>query len=214
MKNTNKKIQGRAIKVHINAGKKAGTSYVAQGKKAGQFASKTSSKRRIKASRGTRWTVIKAVFKFFFSKKFAWFLFTITCLSYLFSTTQIGFNQFDKVEAKPVTIQVPQVELPIAPPVPQDLFDKYFGSEAGIMRAICEAENGTKDPGRLSGRNKDGTYDYGLCQINTVNSKLWEGENIYDSDVNIKVAKKLRTSWGNFGAWTTYNSGKYLKYLK
>jgi len=92
-----------------------------------------------------------------------------------------------------------------------DLFDKYFGSEAYLMRAICKAENRSQDPDAIH-KNRDGSIDQGLCQINTSNIKYYIGENIFDPEVNVRTAKKIRDSQDWF-AWTAYKNGEYKKYL-
>jgi hypothetical protein len=110
---------------------------------------------------------------------------------------------------------LPSVEIPAG-----DLFDKYFKDQAVTMRAICQAENGTQDPKRISKPNKNGTLDYGLCQINTIH--LWRVGGDYtkllDAETNLRVAKEIfddRSRYDDgFNAWTTYLHGKHKKFLK
>lgn len=116
-------------------------------------------------------------------------------------------------EAK--TADLPPSITPIITPEP-DLYAKYFGDEANIARAICLAENGTQQPDRVSGKNKDGSRDHGLCQINDKwqRDKFENVEQLHDPEFNIKVAKQIRDEWGNWNAWTTYRTGAYKKNLK
>jgi len=95
-----------------------------------------------------------------------------------------------------------------------DLYDKYFGTEATLARAICTAENGTQEPGRVSKPNRNGTLDYGLCQINSIHADKVGGnlELLKDPEINIKVAKQIRDGSG-WTAWTCYKNGSYKKHL-
>ena len=100
----------------------------------------------------------------------------------------------------------------LAPQV--DLFDKYFGDEAYLMRAICLAENGTQDPTRVSKPNRDKSMDVGLCQINSkAHADKATIEQLKDPETNIRVAKEIRDSWESWEAWTVYRTGKYLLYI-
>lgn len=93
-----------------------------------------------------------------------------------------------------------------------DLFDKYFGEEADLMRAICTAESGLKNiPSKNV--NSNGTQDHGICQINDMHADKAGGvENLYNPEINVKVAKQIRDTQG-LTAWTVYKSGAYRKYL-
>jgi hypothetical protein len=95
-----------------------------------------------------------------------------------------------------------------------DLYDKYFGNEATLARAICKAENGTQEPGRVSKPNRNGTRDYGLCQINSIHADKVGGnlEALKDPETNIRVAKQIRDGSG-WTAWTCYKNGSYKKHL-
>lgn len=81
---------------------------------------------------------------------------------------------------------------------------------APIMAAISMAESG----GRLdavSPQNTNGTYDYGPFQVNSVHgydsAKLTS-----DWSYTTRAAIAIQKSQG-LGAWTTYNTGAYKKYL-
>jgi soluble lytic murein transglycosylase-like protein len=95
-----------------------------------------------------------------------------------------------------------------------DLFDKYFGSEANIARAIAQAESGM-NAGAVSKLNWNGTRDWGVMQINSCHADKVGGnlELLKDLETNIRVAKEIRDSWSGWTAWTVYNSGEYKKYL-
>jgi soluble lytic murein transglycosylase-like protein len=110
------------------------------------------------------------------------------------------------------------VELPI--PEPVDLFVKYFGDKADTIKAICTAESGLT-ANAISKPNRNGTLDYGLCQVNSIH--LWRVGGDYtrllDAETNIRIARDIyndRLKWDSdgFKAWTTYNHKKHLKYLK
>ncbi len=62
--------------------------------------------------------------------------------------------------------------------------------------------------------NADGTLDWGYFQINTVHLQR-PGVNLrglLDCKVNIDFAYQLYQERG-FSAWTTYNTGAYLKFM-
>ena len=85
---------------------------------------------------------------------------------------------------------------------------------AQTMAAIALAESGGQ-VGAKGGPNSDGTYDYGLWQINTVNvnSHHWSVASLLGNpEYNAKAAVAIYKSAG-FGAWSTYNSGAYKQFL-
>jgi len=93
-----------------------------------------------------------------------------------------------------------------------DLFVKYFGDEANIAKAIAQAESGMR-PDAISKPNWNGTIDQGLMQINSCHKAKYAGEDIFDKEVNLRIAKQIRDSWEGWHAWTVFNSGAYKKYL-
>jgi hypothetical protein len=103
------------------------------------------------------------------------------------------------VEAAPVVEPVVEVK-------PVDVWTKYFGSQADLMKRICTAESGL-DANAIH-KNKNGSWDYGICQINTVHSAKWQGQNIFDLEVNLAVAKQILDTSG-LTAWSVYNQHKY-----
>lgn len=99
------------------------------------------------------------------------------------------------------------------------LFKKYFPKEeeARIMRAISLAESqGQQKP--KPNRNTNGSIDFGFFQINTVHKKKGETiaqfhQRMSDLEANFKEARRILDTQG-LTAWSTYNDGKYLTYLK
>lgn len=85
------------------------------------------------------------------------------------------------------------------------MFEQYSWN-ADVAMAICQAESsGNPNPPLNGGINYDGVSDYGLMQLH--------GIDIVDPAANIAYAyyhKYLTQGWG---AWYTYTSGKYTKYL-
>lgn len=73
--------------------------------------------------------------------------------------------------------------------------------------AIALAESGG-NPTAKGGPNKNGTYDYGLFQINDVHNPTAEEKT--DPIANGKRAYKIWVDAGHsFKPWSTYNSGSY-----
>ena len=75
--------------------------------------------------------------------------------------------------------------------------------------AISQAENGTRECDRQSGRNKNGTIDIGVFQINEIHRAKG---NLWDCTDNIRVAYQIfqRSGWN---PWTVYKTKAYKKYL-
>ena len=120
-------------------------------------------------------------------------------------------------ETKQVTDQVveqvsEQVEAQEIAPAPEPtIWERHFGDQAKIMKAICTAESGL-DPNAIH-KNKNGSWDYGSCQINTVHSAKFAGQNIFDPEVNLATAKKILDDSG-LTAWTCYKNKSYLKFME
>lgn len=147
------------------------------------------------------------------------------------NTLQIKLRQFQKPVVKPTATPVPTAKptaqvvtpatpvtpTPVATPAPvvklasftcqnySNLFSQYNWDAATAM-AICQAESGgNPNPPSNGYINYDGVSDYGLMQLH--------GIAIVDPALNISYAyyhKYLTQGWG---AWSTYNSGKYRQYL-
>lgn len=83
---------------------------------------------------------------------------------------------------------------------------------ASVMAAIARAES----RGRTAARhvNRNGSVDQGLWQINSSNSHLYSGQNIYDPNVNASVAVALAEHSGSgLKNWTTYKTGTYRSFM-
>lgn len=94
-----------------------------------------------------------------------------------------------------------------------DLWKGAGGSRnlAPIMAAIAMAESGGRVDA-VGGPNSNGTYDYGLWQINSVHSQFDKARLISDPQYNAQAAVAIEKSQG-LGAWSTYNSGAYKGFL-
>lgn len=88
-----------------------------------------------------------------------------------------------------------------------------FGNECNIAVAISKAENGTRVCDRVSPKNKNGTYDIGVFQINTIHLKHYSLSDMKNCRKNVDIAYKIRQSWGNWNAWSAYKNGSYKKFL-
>ena len=92
---------------------------------------------------------------------------------------------------------------------------RKFGTDCRIALAIQRAENPTGKC-EIYHYNSDGTLDWGYFQINTVHLKR-PGLNLrdlLDCRANIDFAFQLYQEKGGFTPWSTYNSGKYRKFLE
>jgi transcriptional regulator of heat shock response len=124
----------------------------------------------------------------------------------------------DTPDEVPILTSFESADIPAGYKEP-DLFDRYFGKDAKIMRAICKAESGMQDI-RSHKMNKNGTYDWGRCQINDIHAWRVGGDitKVLDPETNIKIAKSIyddRLKYDGIGwtAWSKYNNGEYLKHL-
>jgi|SRR5215472_13718760 len=79
---------------------------------------------------------------------------------------------------------------------------------APIAAAIAMAESGG-DP-NAQGHNSNGTTDYGLWQINSVNGA---NASYLNPDVNGKAAVRISRGGTNWNPWTTYKNGAYKAFL-
>ena len=106
---------------------------------------------------------------------------------------------------------------PVNPPVtPADCtaVDKYDWNTK-IAYAICMAESGGNAAIDNAGTNSNGSVDYGLMQINSIHADMVGGnlELLRDPATNIKIAYSLSKGGTDWTPWSTYNNGKYLKWL-
>lgn len=86
---------------------------------------------------------------------------------------------------------------------------RVFGKDCKMALAISQAENGIRQCDRVSARNSNGTYDYGVFQINSIHSHLGD---LTDCKDNIRVAKIIFDSSG-WSAWSVYKNQSYKNFL-
>lgn len=79
----------------------------------------------------------------------------------------------------------------------KELFSLYgdmFKINKTLMKAICKKENPKGDP-RLINKNKNGSSDYGLCQVNDRSAKeickINNPQELLDEETNIYCAYKI-----------------------
>ena len=122
----------------------------------------------------------------------------------------------EQVEELPPSPKLEELSVVVTPEEKKegDLFDKYFGSEANIARAIAQAESGMREDA-VSKPNWNGTRDRGIMQINDCHADKVDGnlDALLDKETNLKVAKQIRDSWEGWHAWTVYRTGAYNNYL-
>lgn len=84
-----------------------------------------------------------------------------------------------------------------------------FANQEIIMAIkIAKCESGLK-PDALN-KNKNGTFDMGVMQINDVHSKRISRKDRMDFEKNIRFAWTLRKEQGHWGAWSCYKKVKNL----
>lgn len=213
--------QKRAYKVNHNYGSVKRTDVVG-GAKAGRYFKAAEARRRAVRLDNKKRTIsqnIKLLKRIFDRGVIITFTIAMLCAAF-----QVGINH-ETQEAQGVS----QEELPHSIPLAAsgfesadmpanyqepDLFETYFKSEANIARAICRAESGLNAKA-ISKVNRDGSRDWGICQINdrAHRNKYQSTEQLLDPEFNVKTAKQIRDSWESWNAWTVYKSGAYKKYL-
>ena len=82
---------------------------------------------------------------------------------------------------------------------------------ANVMAAIAMAESSGRVNAKSS-RNSNGTYDFGLWQINSSHTQFNQNRLLSDPLYNAQAAVAVYKSQG-LGAWSTYNSGAYKAFL-
>lgn len=99
------------------------------------------------------------------------------------------------------------------------LFKKYFPKEeeARVMRAISLAESKGKQTA-VNKANRNGSIDSGFFQVNTIHRKRGETTQqfiarMHNLEENFKEARRVLDKQG-LQAWSTYNNGAYLTYMK
>lgn len=87
----------------------------------------------------------------------------------------------------------------------------FSGVNVALAVAVSLAESGGKTDA-IGGPNSDGTYDYGLWQINSVHSDLLSSGRWDLPTDNARMAYSVWRASG-WHAWTTYNTGAYVSHL-
>ena len=91
---------------------------------------------------------------------------------------------------------------------------RKFGADCRVALAIQRAEN-AQGKCEIYHYNSDGTLDWGYFQINTVHLKR-PGLNLrdlLDCKANIDFAYQLYREKGGFTPWSTFNDGRYRRYM-
>jgi hypothetical protein len=88
----------------------------------------------------------------------------------------------------------------------------FTGPDLDVAVAVAGAESGWQPT--VTHRNRNGTTDHGMWQINSVHADVLASGNWRDPYANARMA---RTVWqragGSWTPWTTYRSGAYRGYL-
>ena len=84
-----------------------------------------------------------------------------------------------------------------------------FPEEPEIAVAVAKAESG-HNPLALNDKNTNGTTDKGLFQINSCHGY---GDELFDIDKNLEVARKLYDKSG-FTPWVAFTTNAHIKFLK
>lgn len=86
------------------------------------------------------------------------------------------------------------------------------GQNIAIATAIALAESGGRTD-VVGGPNSNGTYDYGVWQINGSHKDLLSGHDWKDPAQNATMMFTLSSGGTNWKPWSTFNNGKYLLHL-
>lgn len=138
-------------------------------------------------------------------------------------TTQV--HKATPVTHKPSPVTATRKVIPIAIPIPVapivypvgcqyylPIIEKYNWDVHTAM-AIVQAESSC-NPHEASVPNYDGSVDRGLFQVNSIHADMVGGDltSLYNPEVNVQIAYRIYSGNG-WHAWSTYNSGKYARYL-
>lgn len=97
------------------------------------------------------------------------------------------------------------------------LVQKY-NWDVNTAMAIMEAEStsqGIPCDSNAKDFDSNGTVDRGLFQVNSIHADLATDMNtLFDPQTNVRIAYEIYSGQQGWGAWSTYNSGAYLRYLK
>ena len=84
-----------------------------------------------------------------------------------------------------------------------------FPENPSIMLAIAKAESGLNP--LATNKNKNGTRDTGLMQINSIHG--YDDLDMMDVDKNLDAARKIYDLQG-ITAWAAFNNGSYKQFLR
>lgn len=87
----------------------------------------------------------------------------------------------------------------------------FRGEDLVTAVAVTAPESG-RDPTNVGGPNDDGTFDYGLWQINSVHSDLLAAGDWRDPASNANMAYAVWRG-GGWRAWTTFRLGEHLPFM-
>lgn len=116
------------------------------------------------------------------------------------------YKELSKVELhRPLIGVVKAQELPVkvivAPPKTiEDKIRDMFPEDPDTAVAIAKCESGMRE-NAFNGKNRNGSWDAGVMQINSVHG--YSKEFLFDVDNNLKVARKLYDHSG-FNPWVCY----------
>ena len=91
----------------------------------------------------------------------------------------------------------------------REIVEKYPWNSK-VMLAIARAESNCNPRSDNTGLNTNGTYDYGLFQINSVHG--YSRNILANPAKNTEIAFKIWQLQG-YQAWSAYNNGTYLKFM-
>jgi hypothetical protein len=112
-----------------------------------------------------------------------------------------------KAEAQPKEVALADGDL-VSLTLEQKI-ERAFPEDYEVMLAIAKAESGLT-PDAVNNRNRNGSIDTGLFQINSIHG--YDSEWLKDVDNNIEAAKKVYEKQG-LKAWAAYNNKSYAKHL-
>ena len=127
-----------------------------------------------------------------------------------------AFYAGEKYEAKAQELPVTQVLESLEKKTPEELVEKYFGDKADEALTCFKSESGLR-PSAINYSNRNGSWDVGYAQINTVHcGKVGATDKedckskLLDVETNIRVAKQIYDGRG-FNAWYGSTCRKYWK---
>jgi hypothetical protein len=104
------------------------------------------------------------------------------------------------------------------------LYDAGFRSDRLVQAfAVVKAESSGRTKAYNPPSNNTGDDSYGIFQINMIGNlgpdrrqryNLERNEDLFDPERNARVAFEMSNKGKDWGAWTTYTSGKYKQYVK